>query len=57
MANVFRAAGYALNRGDGGYRVPAIDIAALQEITFRITGVREGGSDDRRAGQLLYEHR
>ncbi len=57
MTNVFRAAGCALNRGDGGYRVAAIVIAVLQEITFRITGAREAGSDDRRAGQLLYEHR
>ena len=57
MTNVFRAAGCALNRGDGGYRVAAIVIAALQEITFRITGAREAGSDDRRARQLLFEHR
>ncbi|MCL1692432.1 MAG: hypothetical protein M3096_01995 [Actinomycetia bacterium] len=54
--HVFRAAGYVLNRGDGGYRVPAIDIAALQEITSQITGEREAGIDDRHARQLLQEH-
>jgi hypothetical protein len=57
MADVFRVAGFALNRGDGGYRVAAIDIAALQGITVRFTGAREAVSDDRYARQLLQEHR